>query len=178
MTIRHSFTAAATAIGMPDLHPHELRHAAASLAIASGADIKVVQKKLGHASATMTLDTYGHLFDDRLDEVATAMEAARDSQQAKRAKRATLPEPADLEQSAPSTEAPVALVLPATIPLPHAEDLLISVSAGQEVFLLRTPDRIRTGATALRGRRARPLHNGGLCSEKSLRTTPEQPAKL
>ena len=38
-----------------------------------------------------------------------------------------------------------------------------------------TPDRIRTGATALRGRRARPLHNGGLCS---WRGPPEQPAKL
>ena len=28
---------------------------------------------LGHASATMTLDTYGHLFEDRLDEVSAAM---------------------------------------------------------------------------------------------------------
>ena len=46
---------------------------AASLAIASGADMKVVQKMLGHASATMTLDTYGHLFEDRLDEVAAAL---------------------------------------------------------------------------------------------------------
>ncbi len=34
--------------------------------------------------------------------------------------------------------------------------------------LLRTPDRIRTGATALRGRRARPLHNGGLAVPMSL----------
>ena len=31
---------------------------------------------------------------------------------------------------------------------------------------IRTPDRIRTGATALRGQRARPLHNGGLHSER------------
>ena len=29
-------------------------------------------------------------------------------------------------------------------------------------FLVSTPDRIRTGATAVRGRRARPLHNGGM----------------
>ncbi len=42
---------AARAIGLPDLHPHELRHTAASLAIASGADVKVVQQMLGHASA-------------------------------------------------------------------------------------------------------------------------------
>ncbi|MBQ1081807.1 site-specific integrase [Nocardiopsis sp. B62] len=59
------------------LTPHKLRHTAASLAIAAGADVKVVQAMLGHASATMTLDRYGHLFPDRLDEVADAMDAAR-----------------------------------------------------------------------------------------------------
>jgi hypothetical protein len=64
-------------IGVPDLHPHQLRHTAASLAIASGTDVKVVQQMLGHSSATMTLDTYGHLFDDRLDEVGDAMDRAR-----------------------------------------------------------------------------------------------------
>jgi integrase len=61
------------------LHPHELRHTAASLAIASGADVKVVQQMLGHKSATMTLDLYGHLFPDRLDVVADAMDEARSS---------------------------------------------------------------------------------------------------
>ncbi len=59
------------------LHPHELRHTAASLAIASGADVKVVQQMLGHKSATLTLDLYGHLLPDRLDVVADAMDAAR-----------------------------------------------------------------------------------------------------
>jgi integrase len=53
---------------MPGLHPHELRHTAASLAIASGATIKVVQQMLGHKSATMTLDLYGHHNADQLDE--------------------------------------------------------------------------------------------------------------
>ena len=67
-TFRRAFDAAAAAIGVPDLHPRQLRHTAASLAIASGADVKVVQQMLGHASATMTLDTYGHLFEDRLNE--------------------------------------------------------------------------------------------------------------
>jgi len=71
---RTGFRAAATSIGLPGLHPHELRHTAASLAIASGADVKVVQQMLGHASAAMTLDQHGHLFGDRLDEVADAME--------------------------------------------------------------------------------------------------------
>lgn len=74
---RGAFGDAAAAIGVPDLHPHELRHTAASLAIASGADVKVVQQMLGHSSAAMTLDVYGHLFGDRLDVVADAMDAAR-----------------------------------------------------------------------------------------------------
>jgi hypothetical protein len=39
--------------------------------------VKVVQQMLGHASATMTMDTYGHLFENRLDEVADALDRAR-----------------------------------------------------------------------------------------------------
>jgi integrase len=40
---------------------HDLRHTCASLAIASGADVLVLQRMLGHASAAMSLDRYGHL---------------------------------------------------------------------------------------------------------------------
>lgn len=76
-TFRGPFKAAAEAIGLPGLHPHQLRHTAASLAIAAGADVKVVQQMLGHASAAMTLDVYGHLFEDRLDEVGAALHQAR-----------------------------------------------------------------------------------------------------
>lgn len=47
------------------------------MAIASGADVKVVQQMLGHKSATMTFDLYGHLMGDRLDVVADAMDTAR-----------------------------------------------------------------------------------------------------
>jgi len=49
----------------------------ASLAIAAGADVKVVQSMLGHADASMTLNVYGHLFPDRLDEVADKLDAWR-----------------------------------------------------------------------------------------------------
>jgi hypothetical protein len=73
---RDVFTPAAKRAGLAGLVPHELRHTAASLAIASGADVKVVQRMLGHKSATMTLDLYGHLFEDRLDEVADALDRA------------------------------------------------------------------------------------------------------
>ncbi|MEU2363076.1 tyrosine-type recombinase/integrase [Streptomyces noursei] len=65
------------------LTPHKLRHTAASLAIASGADVNVVQTMLGHKSATLTLDTYGHLFPDRLDEVSKKMHKRRAKQLAK-----------------------------------------------------------------------------------------------
>ena len=74
---RGALIEAAKAVAIPGFHPHELRHTAASLAIASGADVKVVQQMLGHKSAVMTLDQYGHLFGDRLDIVADAMDAAR-----------------------------------------------------------------------------------------------------
>ena len=90
-TFRTAFSAAARAIGVPDLHPHQLRHTAASLAIASGADVKVVQQMLGHSSATMTLDTYGHLFEDRLDEVGDALDAARAAAQQRRRNLSALP---------------------------------------------------------------------------------------
>jgi len=59
---RRGFNRAAAEVGLEGLVPHELRHAAASLAIASGASVKGVQMMLGHASASMTLDRYGHLF--------------------------------------------------------------------------------------------------------------------
>ena len=60
------------------LVPHDLRHTAASLAISAGANVKAVQKMLGHASAAMTLDVYADLFDDDLDAVGDALSAAGD----------------------------------------------------------------------------------------------------
>jgi integrase len=74
---RVTLNQACEAIGLPRITPHELRHTAASLAIASGANVKVVQQMLGHKTATLTLDLYGHLFGDQLDVVANAMDAAR-----------------------------------------------------------------------------------------------------
>jgi integrase len=60
------------------LRVHDLRHTAASLAVKSGANPKVVQQMLGHASAAMTLDVYAGLFNADLDDVADRLdEAAR-----------------------------------------------------------------------------------------------------
>ena len=73
---RGYFDRAAASIGQSGLYPHELRHTAASLAIAAGATVKSVQRMLGHASATLTLDRYGHLFADELDDVAARLDDA------------------------------------------------------------------------------------------------------
>jgi integrase len=64
------WNAAKVAIGHPTLRVHDLRHTAASLWLGSGADSKVVQRILGHASAAMTMDVYGHLIDRNLWEAA------------------------------------------------------------------------------------------------------------
>lgn len=64
------------AAGVPDdLLIHDLRDTAAALMIASGASIKAVQRALGHASASMTLDVYGGLFEDDLEDLADRMES-------------------------------------------------------------------------------------------------------
>jgi integrase len=54
--------------------PHDLRHYYASLLIRSGASVKVIQTRLGHASAKVTLDVYGHLFPDEEDRTRAAVE--------------------------------------------------------------------------------------------------------
>ncbi|MBV7296147.1 site-specific integrase [Corynebacterium sp. TAE3-ERU12] len=58
----------------PAITPHGLRHVAAGLLVGSGANVKVVQRQLGHSSAAMTLDVYADLFDDDLDCVADTMD--------------------------------------------------------------------------------------------------------
>jgi hypothetical protein len=50
--------------------PHDLRHTAASLWIAAGIDIKTVSAWLGHSTAKLTLDTYGHLMGTDADRAA------------------------------------------------------------------------------------------------------------
>ena len=53
---------------------HDLRHYFASLLIAHGSDVKVVQARLRHASAKTTLDTYGHLWPDSDDSTRDAID--------------------------------------------------------------------------------------------------------
>ncbi|MHB1536359.1 MAG: tyrosine-type recombinase/integrase [Acidimicrobiales bacterium] len=55
---------------------HQLRHTYASLLIAAGESVKTVQDRLGHASAVMTLDVYGHLWPEDEDRTRDAVETA------------------------------------------------------------------------------------------------------
>jgi integrase len=73
------FDPAAAAAGVDGLTPRELRHTCASLAIAAGANVKVLQTLLGHKTATLTLDRYGHLFADDLGKIADAFDAATET---------------------------------------------------------------------------------------------------
>ena len=64
---------ALNATDVPVMTCHDLRHTAASIAISCGANVKAVQRMLGHKSAAMTLDTYADLFDTDLDDVAVTV---------------------------------------------------------------------------------------------------------
>jgi integrase len=60
--------------GLAPLRIHDLRHTCASLAIAAGADVKVLQRMLGHAPAALTLDHYGHLMPGQAESVAERLD--------------------------------------------------------------------------------------------------------
>lgn len=68
-------SALATA-GVEPLVLHDLRHTAASLAVSAGANVKAIQRMLGHASAAMTLDVYADLFDDDLEALTARLDEA------------------------------------------------------------------------------------------------------
>lgn len=70
------FASAVKRSGIPRITPHDLRHSAASFAVSAGANVKAVQKMLGHSSAAMTLDVYADLFDGDLDSVSDALDHA------------------------------------------------------------------------------------------------------
>jgi hypothetical protein len=103
--------------------------------------VKVVQHMLGHASATMTMDTYGHLFHNRLDEVADAMDAARAAAQ-------------DLARESADAQADpaVARVLPSAQVIDLARARRRGKTPGQRGNSRGAPGRIRTCAPASGGR--------------------------
>lgn len=77
------FKRIAASIGRPDARPHDLRHTAATVAIASGADIKSVQDLLGHATASFTLNVYAHTSEQMMKDTAARMQSYYDGLTAK-----------------------------------------------------------------------------------------------
>ena len=61
-------------LGRPTLRVHDLRHTYASLARSAGADMKLLQVTMGHASIIVTAHTYADLYDSDLDRVADALD--------------------------------------------------------------------------------------------------------
>lgn len=84
-TFYKHFKAIAESIGRPDARPHDLRHTAATVAIASGADIKSVQDLMGHATAAFTLNVYAHTSDQMKKDTAARMQSYYDNLTAKKA---------------------------------------------------------------------------------------------
>ncbi|KQO02841.1 integrase [Arthrobacter sp. Leaf234] len=70
------FAGAVKRSGVPRITPHDLRHTAASFSVSAGANVKAVQRMLGHSSAAMTLDVYADLFDEDLDGISDALDHA------------------------------------------------------------------------------------------------------
>ncbi|KIC66366.1 integrase [Pseudarthrobacter phenanthrenivorans] len=73
--LEHYFREAREVVeGLPEgFRFHDLRHYFASLLIAQGLDVKVVQKSLRHSSAKTTLDTYGHMWPDKEESARAAV---------------------------------------------------------------------------------------------------------
>jgi integrase len=77
-TAGHQWRKARRKADCPKLKLHDLRHSYASGLIAAGCDVVTVQRALGHRSAIVTLNTYGHLWpkaEDRTRNAAAAMMA-------------------------------------------------------------------------------------------------------
>jgi integrase len=77
-TVGHAWRSACRRSGITDVTLHDLRHFYASGLIAAGCDVVTVQRALGHAKATTTLNTYAHLWptaEDRTRAAANALMA-------------------------------------------------------------------------------------------------------
>ena len=66
--------------GLARITPHECRHSFAAMMIAAGVNAKALQSFMGHASITVTLDTYGHLMPGSEAEAAGLVESYLDAQ--------------------------------------------------------------------------------------------------
>lgn len=74
ITVYKNFKKVMVQLGYDNVRFHDLRHSYAVASIKSGDDIKTVQENLGHATASFTLDVYGHVTDQMKQASAARME--------------------------------------------------------------------------------------------------------
>jgi integrase len=74
-TFERTFDRLAAQAGLPPIRLHDLRHTFATLALSAGVHPKVVSEILGHASISITLDTYSHAVPAMQEEAATRIAA-------------------------------------------------------------------------------------------------------
>ena len=70
----HSFRPLLARAGPPRIRFHDLRHTCATLLLKNGTHPKIVQELLGHATVSITLDTYSHVLPGMDSEAAAGME--------------------------------------------------------------------------------------------------------
>lgn len=71
---RSGFNEGVKTLGLDGTTPHDLRRTFGSLARAAGADLRYIQKAMGHESVTTTARIYAHLYDTELDQVSDALD--------------------------------------------------------------------------------------------------------
>lgn len=74
--VLRSFYALVKRADVPKISIHDLRHTSATLMLKSGVPVKVVSERLGHAQASITLDTYAHVLPDMQEAAVEAIDAA------------------------------------------------------------------------------------------------------
>ena len=72
-----SFKPILKSAGLPNIRLHDLRHTCATLLLPRGVHPNLVQELLGHATISITLDTYSHVLPGIGDQRAAAMESAQ-----------------------------------------------------------------------------------------------------
>jgi len=85
--IQHDFHKTIAAAKLPQIRFHDLRHCHATQLLTMGVPVKVVQERLGHSRASVTLDVYAHVLPTIQREAARALEQRLLGRQ-KRARRA------------------------------------------------------------------------------------------
>ena len=70
--LTHRFNTLVKEFDLPPIRLHDLRHGAATLALASHTDLKVIQQMLGHSSIVTTADTYTSVLPETAHRAAQA----------------------------------------------------------------------------------------------------------